>query len=240
MSEVKTKKKKKSLAQKLGEKFGKGPSADELVQETLQDLTSIVGSMKDVFAEFEDGYEDQLRDERNTWQKLQSKLPNFLQAQKTQIEEKRMTKIKRNRKNLAELEDNLSKLDIVLSSGKTNFEALGQAYINTAVPGQKDDKSLKELEAKVESMQSNMTGAMGDITAQISLIKSALDNMAGQLDEQGVALENIDSKIDTIDSKLDKAHEMLKKISRQLTGNRVLLLIVAGSATAVILNNFLT
>jgi methyl-accepting chemotaxis protein len=88
----------------------------------------------------------------------------------------------------------------------------------------------------METMQENISDAMGDLTAQISLIKSALDNMAGQLDEQGVALEGIDKKIDQIDGKLDRAHEMLKKISRQLTGNRMMMLVVAETATAIILN----
>ena len=230
---------KKSFAQKIGAKFGKGPTSDELVKETLEDLTDIVGSMKDVFNDFEEGYEEQLLEDRSSWEKLQPKLPKFLQPEKTKIEQRRMGKIKRNRDNLAELEDNLRKLDIVLSSGKASFEAMGQAYINTVVPGEKSGEAMKELEAKVNAMQNNMSESMSDLAAQISLIKSALDNMAGQLDEQGVVIGNIDSKIDKIDTKLDKAHDMLKKISKQLTGNRVLILVIAGSATAVVLNSFL-
>ncbi|MHA2253459.1 MAG: hypothetical protein ACXAD7_24085, partial [Candidatus Kariarchaeaceae archaeon] len=99
-----------------------------------------------------------------------------------------------------------------------------------------DDKAIKEIESKMEKMQDNMADAMGDITSQISLIKSALDNMAGQLDEQGVLLGDIDEKIEVIDGKLDKAHDMLRKISKQITGNRIMMLVVAGTATAIILN----
>ncbi len=230
------KKKKKSIARKIGEKLGKGPTTDVLVKETLSELTDIVGSMRDVFKEFEHGYDDQLADERSGWDKFQAKLPGFLQKENIKLEENRMKRIKSNKSNLSELEDNLKKLDLVLSSSSSTFESLGEAYIKTAVPGKADEKSLKELERRMENMQENVSDAMGDLTAQISLIKSALDNMAGQLDEQGVILSDIDEKIDIIDGKLDKAQAMLKKISRQITGNRVLMLVIAGTATAIILN----
>ncbi|MHA2171450.1 MAG: hypothetical protein ACXAC2_01305 [Candidatus Kariarchaeaceae archaeon] len=234
--QVQKKKRKKGLVQKIGEKLGKGPTADELAKETLSELTDIVGSMKDIFKEFEDGYFEQLTEERTSWDKVQAKLPSFLQKGKIKVEEKRMDRIKSNKSNLSELEDNLRKLDLVLSSSSASFESLGEAYIRTAIPGQANEETIKELEKKMETMQENISDAMGDLTAQISLIKSALDNMAGQLDEQGVALEGIDKKIDQIDGKLDRAHEMLKKISRQLTGNRIMMLVVAGTATAIILN----
>lgn len=231
-----TRKKKKSLAKRLGQKFGRGPSGDELVKETLSDLTDIVSSMKIVFEEFETGYEDQLSVERSSWKKMQSKLPRFLQAKELKLEEQRLTRIKSNRTNLSDLEDNLRKLDLVLSSGKTSFEAMGEAYINTAIPGDADSKSMNELEKRIAAIEENVGGAMEDMTAQISLIKSSIDNMAGQLDEQGVTLNNIDEKIDVIDSKLDRAQEALKKISRQLTGNRVMMIVIVGTSTAVILN----
>ncbi|MFV2014675.1 MAG: hypothetical protein ACC656_04565, partial [Candidatus Heimdallarchaeota archaeon] len=111
MEQEQVQKKKKSLARKIGEKFGKGPDTDELMTETLSDLTDIVGSMKVVFEEFEGGYEKQLDEERSAWQKFQSKLPGFLQASKMKTEEKRFNRIKSNRGNLAELEDNLKKLE---------------------------------------------------------------------------------------------------------------------------------
>jgi len=231
-----TSKKKKSLAKRIGQKFGRGPSGDELVKETLSDLTDIVSSMKIVFEEFESGYEGQLSEERSTWKKMQSKLPGFLQAKDMKLEEQRMDRIKTNRTSLSDLEDNLRKLDMVLSSGKTSFEAMGEAYINTAIPGRSDDAALQELETRIASIEDNVGGAMEDMTAQIGLIKSSIDNMAGQLDEQGVTLTNIDEKIDVIDSKLDRAQEALKKISRQLTGNRVMMIVIVGTSTAVILN----
>ncbi|MCE7736722.1 MAG: hypothetical protein GPJ54_17705 [Candidatus Heimdallarchaeota archaeon] len=236
MEQEQVQKKKKSLARKIGEKFGRGPDADELMTETLSDLTDIVGSMKLVFEDFEDGYEKQLDEERSSWQKLQSKLPGFLQASKMKTEEKRFNRIKSNKSNLGELEDNLKKLEMIISSGQTNLEVLGQAALNAAVPGELSSKSMSEFEDRLQTMEQNVSSSMNDMGAQISLIKSALDNMAGQLDEQGVTLENIDEKIDTIDGKLDKAQEMLVKISRKLTGNRVIMLVIAGTATAVILN----
>ncbi|OLS22354.1 MAG: hypothetical protein HeimC2_29900 [Candidatus Heimdallarchaeota archaeon LC_2] len=236
MEQEQKQKKKKSLARKIGEKFGRGPDADELMQETLSDLTDIVGSMKHVFEDFEEGYEKQLDEERSTWRKLQSKLPSFLQAEKMKTEDSRIKRIKSNRSNLSELEDNLKKLEIIISSGKSSMEMLGQAAINVAIPGETSEKAMNELESRINSMENNVSESMNNLNAQISLIKSALDNMAGQLDEQGVVLVNIDEKIDVLDSKLDKAQEMLIKISRKLTGNRVIMLVVAGSATAVILN----
>lgn len=236
MEQEQKQKKKKSLARKIGEKFGRGPDADELMQETLSDLTDIVGSMKNVFEDFEEGYEKQLDEERSTWRKLQSKLPSFLQAEKMKTEDSRIKRIKSNRSNLSELEDNLKKLEIIISSGKSSMEMLGQAAINVAIPGETSEKAMNELESRINSMENNVSESMNNLNAQISLIKSALDNMAGQLDEQGVVLVNIDEKIDVLDSKLDKAQEMLIKISRKLTGNRVIMLVVAGSATAVILN----
>ena len=84
-----------------------------------------------------------------------------------------------------------------------------------------------------------MASALGDVGTQISLIKSALDNMAGQLDEQGVVLTNIDEKIEVLDTKMDKAQDLLVKISKKITGNRVIMLVIAGTATALIAQKFL-
>ena len=229
-------KKKKSLTQRISEKLGRGPDTDELMRDTLHDLTDIVSSMKNVFQDFETGYDEQLQEERSTWEKFQSKLPGFMQSSSMKNDEERVKRIKSNKSNLSELEDNLKKLEMVISSGSTSLEQLSEAYINSAIPGEKSDRALSELEKRMEMMEANVAGAMEDLAAQITLIKSALDNMAGQLDEQGVQLTNIDEKIDTLDGKLDKAHDMLKTISRKLTGNRVIMLVVAGTATAVILN----
>ncbi|MHA2276221.1 MAG: hypothetical protein ACXAC2_10655 [Candidatus Kariarchaeaceae archaeon] len=148
MEQEQLQKKKKSLAKRIGQKFGRSKDTDELMQETLTDLTDIVGSMKDVFEDFESGYEKQLEEERSSWEKVQSKLPGFLQAGKTKIEESRVKRIKSNRSNLAELEDNLKKLDMIISSGKSNLEVLGQAAVNAAIPGGISEKSMNELETR--------------------------------------------------------------------------------------------
>jgi len=235
--ERKKKKKKndKSLLQKLSDKISGDPNPDEMVIDTLGELKDIVGSMRNVFEDFEDGYSKQLKEEQGTWQKIESKLPGMLQSDSTKNQNKRINRIKSNKKNLSELEDNLAKLELVLSSGTASMEALSQAYVDTeAVSSKSKDKAVQELERRMELMQENIATAMGDMTAQITLIKSALDNMAGQLDEQGVKLDGIDTKIDTIDGKLDKAHEMLKKISKQITGNRLIMLAVFAGAAAFI------
>ncbi|MHA2501519.1 MAG: hypothetical protein ACXAE3_01420 [Candidatus Kariarchaeaceae archaeon] len=235
------KKKDKSVLKKISSKLSREQDPDNLVLDTLGELKGIVSSMRGIFEDFEDGYSKQLDEERGMMQKLESKLPKALQSSATKNQMKRMDRIKGNKSNLGELEDNLSKLELVLSSSTSSLESLSQAYVDThAVTSKSKDKSIEELEAKMESMQENITDAMSEMTAQISLIKTALDNMAGQLDEQGVALEGIDGKIDTLDSKLDQAHEMLKKISKQITGNRLIMLAVFAGAAAFIAQGMMT
>ncbi len=236
MSEQKSKKKKKksSLLKRIGGKI-RGEEKDEMVMETLNELKDIVSNMKDVFEQFESGYEIQLEEERTAWQKFQSKLPKFLQSKQLKNENRRIERIKSNKSTLAELEDNFNKLEIVLSTSTNNLESLGEVFVDTAIPGSPTDDAIEELEQKMEDMQQNLANALDNINVQISLIKTALDNMAAQLDEQNVILEGVDEKIDVIDSKLDRAQEMLKKISKKITGNRLLMLVIAGTATAVII-----
>jgi DNA repair ATPase RecN len=236
----KKKKKEKSVLKKITDKLSRDETEpDDLVLDTIGELKDIVGSMRNVFEEFEDGYDKQLEEERSSWQKIQSKLPQFLQSSSTKTEEHRVKRIKNNKNNLSDLEENLSKLEIILSSSNQSLDMLSEAYVKTASVGSKDEeKTVREIEARMDKMQQDITGAMGEMTAQITLIKAALDNMAGQLDEQGVKLDGIDGKIDTIDGKLDKAHEMLKKISKQITGNRLIMLAVVITATAVVASKF--
>lgn len=237
MSEQETKKK-KGLMKKFSSKF-KGEKPDELVMETLGELKGIVSSMRGIFEEFEKGYDEQLEEDRTSLQKIQVKLPKFLQSGHMKTEEHRMKRIKGNKETLGELEDNFNKLEMVLTSSTSSLENISEAYVNTAIPGKKDSGALEELESKMELMQENMSNALGDINTQISLIKSALDNMAGQLDEQGVVLTNIDEKIEVLDTKMDKAQDLLVKISKKITGNRVIMLVIAGTATALIAQKFL-
>ncbi|MDH5404058.1 MAG: hypothetical protein OEY49_16290 [Candidatus Heimdallarchaeota archaeon] len=238
--QLQEKKKKKGLAKKLSEKIGRDSEPDTLVVDTLGELKQIVGSMKDVFGQFETGYSEQLEEERTRWEKVQSKLPGFMQNKSTKVEEHRLNRIKSNKGNLAELEDNLSKLELLLSTSNSSLETIGETYLKTAATGKEvDNSTLIELEKKMEKMQENMSDAMNDMNAQIRLIKTALDNMAGQLDEQGLILEDIDDKIDVIDTKMDKAQDMLKKISNKITGNRLIMLAVIGTATALMVTKFL-
>jgi len=227
--EKKKKKDDKSLLKRLGDKFSRDPDPDELVLDTLGELKDIVGSMRTVFEDFESGYSKQLEEDRGLKEKLETKLPGVLQSKVTKNQNKRMDRIRVNRSNLSNLEDNLAKLELVLSTSTSSLESLSQAALDTQVVSSKsNDRAIQELELRMAQMQENIAGSMNEMTAQISLIKAALDNMAGQLDEQGVKLEGIDTKIDTIDTKLDKAHEMLRKISKQITGNRLIMLAVIG------------
>lgn len=241
--EKKKKKDDKSIFKRLTDKLSSDPEPepDELVLDTLGELKGIVGSMRHVFEDFETGYSKQLEEERGIKQKLESKLPESLQSSTTKNQMKRMDRIKNNKTNLKDLEDNLSKLELVISSSTSSLESLSQAAVQTqAVTSKSNDKAVEDLELRMQQMQENITQSMGDMTAQISLIKAALDNMAGQLDEQGVKLDGIDGKIDTIDGKLDKAHEMLKKISKQITGNRLIMLAVFAGAAAFIAQGMMT
>ena len=234
MEQDQKKKKKRGLL-----RFSKDPEPDEMVIDTLGELKDIVGSMRDVFQDFEKGYSKQLEEERSGWQKIESKLPKMLQTGSTKSQEERMGRIKNNKENLTSLEDNLSKLELVLASGSSSNEAITQAYLQAASGGKSSDKAVEDLEKRMKQMQEDLTNSMSEMTAQISLIKSALDNMAGQLDEHGVKLEGIDGKIDTIDTKLDKAHEMLKKIATKINNNRIIALAVVGGIAAIILSNVL-
>ena len=231
------KKKKKGLMTRIGNKI-KGDTKDELVLDTLSELKGIVGSMKDVFDQFEDGYEQQLEEERSSWGKLQSKLPKFMQSTDIKNEERRMTRIKTNKDTLEDLEDNFSKLEMVLSSSTATIESMSEAYLDSAIPGDKNQKALDDWEKRMDDVENNLGSALDGINVHISLIKTALDNMAAQLDEQGVVLEGIDDKIDVIDDKLDVAHKLLKKISKQITGNRIMMLAIIGG-TVFLVSQFL-
>lgn len=231
------KKKKKGLMTRIGNRI-KGETKDELVLDTLSELKDIVGSMRDVFDQFEDGYEKQLEEDRSTWEKLQTKLPKFMQSTEIKNEERRLTRIKTNKGTLDNLEDNFSKLELVLSSSTATIESMSEAYLDSAIPGEKNDKALEDLEKRMDDIENNLGSALDGINVHISLIKTALDNMAAQLDDQGVVLEGIDEKIDVIDDKLDVAHKMLKKISKQITGNRIMMLAVIGG-TVFLVSQFL-
>jgi hypothetical protein len=229
-------KKKKSLSEKLG--ISKSQRPDELVTETLTELKDIVSTMKEVFAEFEVGYENQLEEERSAWDKFSSKIP-FLQSSDIKAQEHRKNRIKTNKSNLEGLEDNLAKLDMILNSSQGNFEAFGQQYMDLIAPGRKsDDEAIKELEDKMSIMQTNMVEAMGQLSGQIRVMKSALDNIAGQLDEQGVVLDGIDTKIDVLDTKMDKANDLIKKVSNQINNNRLLFLVGTTALVAMFASRF--
>lgn len=227
--------KKKSWASKL---FGKNQKPDELINETLTELKDIVGNMRDVFEEFDRGYEEQLEEDRSAWEKVQAKIP-FLQTKDIKAQERRRDRIKSNKNHLSELEDNLAKLDMVLNSSSENFEAMGKEYMNMVMPNQKhDDTAVKELEKKMSEMQMNIAEAMGQLSGQIRVMKTAMDNIAGQLDEQGVVLEGIDSKIDVLDTKLDKAQDLIKKVSNQITNNRLLFLLATTAFVGIFASKF--
>ena len=140
------KKKDKSVLKKISSKLSRDPDPDTLVLDTLGELKDIVGSMRGVFEQFEDGYSKQLDEERGVMQKLESKLPKALQSSTTRNQDKRMERIKGNRGNLSELEDNLTKLELVLSSSSSSLESLSQAYVDThAVTSKSKDKSIIDL-----------------------------------------------------------------------------------------------
>lgn len=231
-------KKKQTFAKRIGSKFSHKEKPDELLNNTMNELVDIVSTMKDVFHEFDEGYEQQLQTDQTSWEKLQRKLPSFLQSKNVQVEEHRKSRIKTNRKNLELLEDNLHKLDIVLNSASKDVELLGERYLDIVLPeNSRTEEKIEELENYMSAMQTNISTALNDFNSQLQLIKSTMDNMAGQLSEQGVVLEGIDSKVDVLDTKLDKAQSLLKKISRQVTGNRVLMIVAfTAVASAVVVN----
>jgi len=231
------KKKKKSLRSR----FGKKPQTDELVTDTLSELKDIVNGMKNIFTEFDEGYEAQLEEDRNVWEKMQSKLPSFLQfSDNVKTEERRKSRIKNNKDNLDMLNDSLAKLEIVLTSSHNNFEAMESEYMKAIMPETSgDNQAIKDLETRMDQMEGNIAEAMQHLSGQVRLIKSSMDNMAGQLDEQGVVLEDIDGKIDVLDTKLDKAQELIKKVSKQITNGRLLFLFGFITVTGVFLTQML-
>jgi uncharacterized coiled-coil protein SlyX len=235
---VQNKKKKKGIISRIGNKI-KGDAKDELVLDTLSELKDIVGSMREVFDQFEDGYEQQLTEERSTWDKIQIKLPKFMQSTEIKNEERRMERIRSNKNTLGDLEDNFTKLELVLTSSTATIESMSEAYLDSAIPGEKNAKAVQDLEKRMSDVENNLGSALEGINVQMSLIKTALDNMASQLDDQGVVMEGIDEKIDVIDDKLDVAHTMLKKISKKITGNRIMMFAVVGGV-AFILSQMLT
>ena len=215
---------KQTWGKRLGEKFKKQKKPDVLMNQTLNELTEIVGSMRDIFNEFDESYDAQLDEERSLWDRMQAKMPSVFQlSENVKNEEKRKKRIKMNKHHLDELHDNLNKLDIVLNNSSTNFQDLEEDYID-AISSKNNNLDKKNVYEKINTMETNMAEAVQQLSGQIRLIKSAMDNMAGQLDEQGVKLEGIDGKIDVIDTKLDHAQELIRKVSKQITNGRLLFL----------------
>ena len=56
---------------------------------------------------------------------------------------------------------------MIISSGKSSMEMLGQAAINAAIPGETSEKAMNELEAKINSMENNVSDSMNNLNAQI-------------------------------------------------------------------------
>ncbi len=241
MSVTHKKKEKKSILKKIGEKLGKKESTDDLIEETLTELKDIVSSMKDVFEEFDESYTETLKQKRGTLGKLKSTLPSFMKPDEIKREEKRLQKIRRNKSTLAALEDSIAKLDIALRTSRKNYEEIGDAYLNLVKmeAGGKEDEAIKKVEERMNQLEGNIAEAMSQLTAQIGLIKNSLDNMAGQLEEQGVIIKGIDEKVDVLDSKLDKAQQLIKEVSRKITGNRVIILIAITAISTVILSGMI-
>ncbi len=235
---VQKKKEKKSLIKKIGEKLGKKDDADDLIEETFEELKDIVSSMKEVFEEFDHSYTETINEKRGTVGKLKASLPSFLKPDDIKLEERRLEKIRRNKKTLSTLEDSIAKLELVLKTSRQNYDELGEAYLNLVKleSNGNENKAIEKIEERMNQLESNVATAMEQLTSQIVLIKNSLDNMAGQLEEQGVVLHGIDQKVDVLDSKLDKAQELIKEVSRKITGNRVIILIAITAVSTVLLS----
>ena len=235
---VQKKKEKKSLIKKIGEKLGKKDDADDLIEETFEELKDIVSSMKEVFEEFDHSYTEKKKKKRGTVGKLKASLPSFLKPDDIKLEERRLEKIRRNKKTLSTLEDSIAKLELVLKTSRQNYDELGEAYLNLVKleSNGNENKAIEKIEERMNQLESNVATAMEQLTSQIVLIKNSLDNMAGQLEEQGVVLHGIDQKVDVLDSKLDKAQELIKEVSRKITGNRVIILIAITAVSTVLLS----
>ncbi len=238
MSTTHKKKSKKSLMKKIGEKLGRKDNTDDLIEETLTELKDIVGSMRDVFEEFDESYSESLKEKRGGLGRLKSTLPSFIKPADIKQEEARLKKIRRNKSTLAALEDSIAKLDLALRTSRQNYEEIGDAYLNLVKleAGGKEDEAIRKVEERMNQMESNIAEAMSQLTAQIGLIKNSLDNMAGQLEEQGVIIKGIDEKVDVLDTKLDKAQKLIKEVSRKITGNRVIILIAITAISTVMLS----
>ncbi len=236
-----SKTKKKSLLEKLSTKFGKNEPNDALLKEAVSELKDLVSGMKDMFDEFDDKYDEKLEQDRSILEKVQSKLPKFLQAPDVQNQERQRKKIESNKFALTKLEDSLSKIELATSGNNVDLLSMEEAYIDLLKqeqPGLSDEKAISTFEERLKRMEENFANSISDMSASISLIKSSLDNMAGQLEEQGVVLTNIDQKVDVLDTKLDKAQELIEKVSKQITGNRVIILITATAISAILLSRF--
>ena len=92
----------------------------------------------------------------------------------------------------------------------------------------------EDLEKVIDEMKLEIYRSMEDINAQIRLLKTALETITEQLTEQGIQLERIEEKVDVVDKKLDKAQELIKKVARRLTGNNILILVLAGSVLSLL------
>ncbi len=230
------KKKKKSIRQKLASKFSqikKKPEDENLLAETISELKSVVRDMKEIFEEIDKTFEEETEKEKTFWDKLKSKMPQRLQPQDIRKEKQQKQKIRSNKERLEKLEDALSQFEAI-STMPGKEDMLAEEYLKLLKQDMGSKFKDEDLEKVIDEMKLEIYRSMEDINAQIRLLKTALETITEQLTEQGIQLERIEEKVDVVDKKLDKAQELIKKVARRLTGNNVLILVLAGSVLSLL------
>ncbi len=230
------KKKKKSLRQKLASKFSqmkKKPEDENLLVETVSELKSVVHDMKEIFEEIDKTFEEETEKEKTFWDRIRSKIPQRFQPEEIKKEKQQKQKIRSNKERLKKLEEVLEQFEAITTMpGKEDM--LADEYMKLLRQDMGSKFKDEDLEKVIDEMKLELYRSIEDMNAQIRLLKTALETITEQLTEQGIQLDRIEEKVDVVDKKLDKAQELIKKVARRLTGNNILILVLAGSVLSLL------
>jgi len=238
MSKMKERKKDssfKKVSKKVSKMVKREENEVELLVETVDNLKDVVNTMGAIFEEMDSEFKEEVVDKRTFTEKMQSKLPKKIMSKKVREQEKDRERISSAYKRLKIVTGTLDKVAELSKQRDTDWDALTEAYFDTQFPeppsgkGKVSDKQVKQFEKAIDEMRGDFLAKMEGMNNQILLMKASIGDMTELLQDQGVVIEGIDVKVDEINVKLDKTQKMLRKISRQITGNRVMMALMAGA-----------
>ena len=216
------------------------PSEKEMIVDFIQDLEGVLGSMENMAEDIFHGYSDQIVNKRNFTSKITSSLPKFLQPGRIRQQNEKLNEIQETKRKMHLLKDTLGNISesiesMDLRAAPIANDEIGNRIYELAYPGESvTSQNVGTLEERLKILENSFLTSMDQMNAQMTQISENLTTLTQRLNEQGVKLDKIDEKITEVDTKLQKVQSTLGKISRKLTQNRTLLVLLAGSVIALI------